>query len=76
MLRWRSSVQQLRIFLVLLSTIRGEICFHLQIHDAVQVSSATAIVPCSSCRQGHCSSKGKHSSEAETEAEQPQSRPS
>ena len=44
MLRWRSSVQQLRIFLVLLRTIRGEICFHLQIHDAVQVSSATAVV--------------------------------
>ena len=74
MLRWRSSVQQLRIFLVLLSTIRGEICFHLQIHDAVQVPKATALVACSS---GIRSSKGKHSlAKAETEAEQPQSRPS
>ena len=74
MLRWRSSVQQLRIFLVLLSTIRGEICFHLQIHDAVQVSSATAIVAWSSGRQR---SKGKHgAAKAEMEAEQPQSRPS
>ena len=58
MLRWRSSVQQLRIFLVLLSTIRGEIGFHLQIHDAVQVSSATALVACVTGRQR---SKGKHS---------------
>ena len=74
MLRWRSSVQQLRIFLVLLSTIRGEICFHLQIHDAVQVPKATALVARISSRR---SSKGKHgAAKAETEAEQPQSRPS
>ena len=72
MLRWRSSVQQLRIFLVLLSTIPGEIVLYCR--QYVQVSSATAVIACSSGRR---SSKGKHSSaKAETEAEQPQSRPS
>ena len=73
MLRWRSSVQQLRIFLVLLSTIRGEICFHLQIHDAVQVPKATANVACISGRR---SSKSKHgATKAETEAKLQESRP-
>ena len=70
MLRWRSSVQLLRMFLVLLSTIRASTVF---LHDAVQVSSATAVVACSS---GLRSSKSKHgATKAETEAKLQESRP-
>ena len=64
MLRWLSSVQQLRIFLVLLSIIPGEIVLYGR--QYVQVPKATAVVACSS---GSRSSKSKHgATKAETEA--------
>ena len=73
MLRWRSSVELLGIFLVLLSIIRARLFFFPLSNDAVQVPAATAFVARSSGRQR---SKGKHSSaKAETEAEYEQSRP-
>ena len=73
MLRWRSSVEPLGIFLVLLSIIRARLFFLPLSNDAVQVSPATAFWSYVTGRQR---SKGKNSStKVETEDEQPQSRP-